>query len=254
MLIAAAVCPHPPLLIPAALGGGEGGAPAELCGVADACDRAVAALVAARPDLLAVVGGGPRTREFGPDAAGSLRGFGVDVTVGTGEAVLPLSLTVGRWLLERARVLPARDGGAGQRAAGPAGPPTPVLLQAVDQRAAPVDCLKLGMALGQRAGRVGLLVMGDASARRARDAPGVPDPEAGEYDDEVAEALAAADTRWLGRLDPGADSELLVAGRAAWQVLAGAASGRRMHGRLTCMTAPYGVTYLVASWEEPSAG
>jgi hypothetical protein len=42
-----------------------------------------------------------------------------------------------------------------------------------------------------------------------------------------------------------------VAGRAAWQVLAGAAGGRRMQGRLLCMSAPYGVTYLVASWDEP---
>jgi hypothetical protein len=33
-------------------------------------------------------------------------------------------------------------------------------------------------------------------------------------------------------------------------VLAGAARGRRMNGRLLCMAAPYGVTYLVASWEE----
>ena len=47
------------------------------------------------------------------------------------------------------------------------------------------------------------------------------------------------------------DEELVVAGRAAWQVLAGAAGGRRMHGRLLCMSAPYGVTYLVASWDEP---
>jgi hypothetical protein len=95
--------------------------------------------------------------------------------------------------------------------------------------------------------------MGDASARRARDAPGAPDPEAQDYDDEVAEALAAADDRWLGRLDPTLADELMVAGRAAWQVLAGAAAGRRMHGRLLCMANPYGVTYLVASWEEHRA-
>ena len=33
-------------------------------------------------------------------------------------------------------------------------------------------------------------------------------------------------------------------------VLAGAARGARMQGRLLCMAAPYGVTYLVASWEQ----
>jgi hypothetical protein len=45
-----------------------------------------------------------------------------------------------------------------------------------------------------------------------------------------------------------------VAGRAAWQVLAGAAAGARMCGRLLCMACPYGVTYLVASWAEPGVG
>ena len=82
----------------------------------------------------------------------------------------------------------------------------------------------------------------------------MPDPDAQEYDEEVAEALAAADARWLARLDPALDEQLVVAGRAAWQVLAGAAGGRRMHGRLLCMSAPYGVTYLVASWDEPRPG
>jgi hypothetical protein len=107
--------------------------------------------------------------------------------------------------------------------------------------------------IAERAPRVALLAMGDASARRARDIEGAPDPQAQDYDAEVAEALAAADARWLGRLDPALDGELLVAGRAAWQVLAGAAAGAPMCGRLRCMASPYGVTYLVASWERPRA-
>jgi len=237
MLTAAAVCPHPPLLIPAAIGAAAGDPPPALRAVRDACDAAVHALAAAEPDLIAVVGGGPADREYGATAAGSLGEFGVPVTVGEGEPVLPLSLTVGRWLLGRAGI------GAGAQ----------VLLQAVDQRASADDCLKLGAAIAERAPRVTLLAMGDASARRARDTEGAPDSLAQDYDDEVAEALAAADARWLGRLDPALDGELLVAGRAAWQVLAGAAAGARMCGRLRCMASPYGVTYLVASWEEPRA-
>ena len=244
MLTAAAVCPHPPLLIPAAIGGAAGDPPPALCAVRDACDASVRALAAAEPDLIAVVGGGPADREYGATAAGSLSEFGVPVTVGEGEPVLPLSLTVGRWLLGRAGV------GAGAQAPGH-GPQ--VLLQAVDQRASADDCLKLGAAISERAPRVALLAMGDASARRARDTEGAPDPRAEDYDGEVAEALAAADARWLARLDPTLDGELLVAGRAAWQVLAGAAGGVRMCGRLRCMASPYGVTYLVASWEESRA-
>jgi len=241
MLIAGAVCPHPPLLIPAALGAAGSDPPGELRKVSDATARAVAGLAAARPDLLVVVGGGAAEREYGADAAGGLHAFGVEVTIGAGEPVLPLSLTVGRWLLERGRLLghPGSPAGA-----------APVVFQEVARRAAAGDCLKLGRILADRAPRVALLAMGDSCARPAREAPGVPDPEAQDYDEEVGEALAAADARWLARLDPALDEELLVAGRAAWQVLAGAARGRRMDGRLLCMTAPYGVTYLVACWEE----
>jgi hypothetical protein len=271
MLIAGAVCPHPPLLIPAALGAARDDPPAELSKVTQAATTAVARLVAARPDLIAVVGGGPADREYGRAAAGGLHDYGVDVTVGTGEPVLPLSLTVGRWLLEQAGVLgPAVEaggqgggvvaglaaGGVGGGVAGVAGgggaaggAPT-VLFQAVTWRASPGYCLKLGMVLAERAPRVALLAMGDACARPARQAPGVPDLVAEEYDEEVAEALAAADARWLARLDPARDEELVIAGRVAWQVLAGAAGGGRLDGRLLCMSAPYGVTYLVASWEE----
>jgi len=243
MLIAGAVCPHPPLLIPAALGAAASDPPAELRKVGEAATQAVAELIAAGPDLIAVVGGGPVDREFGAQAAGGLHEYGVEVTVGTGEPVLPLSLTVGRWLLERAGVLPP---GSGE--------PAEVQFRAVGWRASPGDCVKLGVVLAERAPRVALLAMGDACARPAREAPGVHDPAAREYDEEIAEALAAADARWLARLDPSLDDNLVVAGRAAWQVLAGAAGGSRLDGRLLCMTAPYGVTYLVASWADARAG
>src|SRR5579863_4628106 len=105
MLIAGAVCPHPPLLIPAALGSAASDPPAELRKASEATTRAVATLAAARPDLLVVVGGGAAEREYGADASGGLHAFGVGVTVGASEPVLPLSLTVGRWLLEQAGIL-----------------------------------------------------------------------------------------------------------------------------------------------------
>src|SRR5215510_5092926 len=294
MLIAGAVCPHPPLLIPAALGSASSDPPGELRKVAAAAARAVSGLTRARPDLIVVVGGGAAEREYGADASGGLHAFGVAVTVGPGEPVLPLSLTVGRWLLEGAGILErgeAPDTTAGLVGAGAglpgetgAGPPAreadlpvepadlpdeaadlpgeavsvpgagagggiPVVFQEVARHAAAGDCLKLGRILADRAPRVALLAMGDSCARPAREDPDVPDPAAEDYDEEVAEALAAADARWLARLDPALDDELVVAGRAAWQVLAGAAGGTRMQGRLLCMSAPYGVTYLVASWE-----
>jgi hypothetical protein len=254
MLIAGAVCPHPPLLIPAALGSAASHPPAELRSVADAAARAVSRLADARPDLIVVVGGGAAEHEYGADASGGLHAFGVDVTVGPGEPVLPLSLTVGRWLLERAGILARGEGGIPGEAmnlpGGGAGAGIEVVFQEVAGNAAAGACLKLGRILADAAPRVALLAMGDACARPAREDPDVPDPAARDYDEEVAEALAAADARWLARLDPALDDELVVAGRAAWQVLAGAAKGTRMQGRLLCMAAPYGVTYLVAFWEQ----
>ena len=274
MLIAGAVCPHPPLLIPEALGLAASDPPAELRKVAGAAAQAVSGLADARPDLIVVVGGGAAEREYGAGASGGLHAFGIGVTVGPGEPVLPLSLTVGRWLLERAGIL-ARDetpdpagglAGAGAWLPGETRPGLPaepmsvpgdeaasgiaVVFQEVASDAAAGECLKLGRILADRAPRVALLAMGDACARPAREDPDVPDPAARDYDADVAEALAAADARWLARLDPALDDELVVAGRAAWQVLAGAARGARMQGRLLCMSAPYGVTYLVASWEQ----
>ena len=46
-------------------------------------------------------------------------------------------------------------------------------------------------------------------------------------------------------------AEIRARGRVP--VLAGAAAGTQMCGRLCCMASPYGVTYLVASWEQPRA-
>jgi hypothetical protein len=40
----------------------------------------------------------------------------------------------------------------------------------------------------------------------------------------------------------------MIAGRAAWQVLAGSLRVA-LRGQLHCAVAPYDVTYLVASWD-----
>jgi len=240
MLIAAASCPHPPLLIPEATG--LPGADADLGRLRAACDQAVAALLAGRPDLVVVVGTDPktpRTVEYPPDAVASLREFGVPFTAGglpggqEGSAVLPLSLTVGKWLLSRAAAGPQRRRSA---------------WWGIAADAAPGECLDVGAKLAALAPRVALLAMGDGPGRRARGAPGAADPEADRYDDQVAAALAAADPGALAALDPGRDGGLFIAGRAAWQVLAGAAGAGPFDAVLRYRGAPYEVTYVVASW------
>ena len=235
MLIAAAVCPHPPLLIPEATGA-PGAADPELDRLRAACRNAVAALLADPPDLIVVAGGAERTAEYPPHTPGRLHDFGIPFTVGPagpGTSALPLSLTIGKWLLAEHGAPPAAWWG-------------------IASDAPPAECLQLGEKLAALAPRVALLAMGDGPGRRARAAPHAADPEADRYDDQVAGALAAADPGALAALDPRQDRPLEIAGRAAWQVLAGAAGDEQgqdaFDAELRYRGAPFEVSYVVASW------
>jgi hypothetical protein len=234
VLVAAAVCPHPPLLVP----GVASGATPETDDLRAASAAALQRLVGTGPELVVVVGAAPEVGPCDPAARGSLAPYGIDLEVGRGTAVasLSLSLTLGLWLLE-----------------GEA-PDVPRLLFGVHPDTEPNRCAALGAALADRAPRIALLVMGDGSARRSTRAPGYLDDRAEGFDAEVAAALAAAEPQGLLDLDADLAAELLVAGRAAWQVLAGAAQARQatgaaaLSGDVGYAAAPYGVCYLVATW------
>ncbi|MCZ7473908.1 MULTISPECIES: hypothetical protein [unclassified Micromonospora] len=235
-LVAAAVCPHPPLIVPEL----AGAAAPELDGLRAAADAAVARLLAAEPEAILLVGGGPETVRFNSAEHGSLRPYGLDRRVRlwkvncAGGDRLPLSLTVGAWLLNRS------------------GTELPRLARSVAHDAAPAECAAFGTSLIlDDDPRVALLVLGDGSACRGVKAPGYDDPRAEAYDEGVALALAGADADALLGLDPVLSAELRVAGRAPWQVLAGAvrAAGGDWRGDVSYQDAPYGVSYFVANWE-----
>ncbi|MGW0210283.1 hypothetical protein ACWDZ8_32360, partial [Streptomyces sp. NPDC003233] len=118
----------------------------------------------------------------------------------------------------------------------------------VGESLAPERCVEAGREIGARAGRVALLVMGDASACRTVKAPGYLDERAAPFDAEVARALGAADVAAVQALDAELAHELKASGRAPWQVLAGAAEGADLSGALLYEDAPYGVGYVVATW------
>jgi hypothetical protein len=241
-LVAAAVCPHPPVLVPQL----AAGAAHELDDLRAACDSAVGRLLASRPEIVAILGSGPDTRAYHSFLA-SFAGYGLPLAYrlgpGTpGDVPLPLSLAMGVWLLHRAggSVAPQPVSGAG----GPA-----LEAQAV-AATAPVDaCLALGQRYGRRPERLGLLVMGDGSATRAQHPPGYAHPRVAEFDAMAAKALAEADPEALLALDPVLADEVTAAGRAPWQVLAGAARGTGLTGELLYDGAPYGVHYAVAVWQ-----
>ncbi|WP_171112937.1 MULTISPECIES: class III extradiol dioxygenase subunit B-like domain-containing protein [Streptomyces] len=238
MLVAAAVCPCPPLLVPAV----AAGAAPELDAARAACTDALGVLAAARPDRLIVVG---PTRQgevetYPEGTHGSFRGFGVDVDVRLGREkaadadvrwALPPSLAVAAWLLDRTGWSDA-----------------PIEGLAVGELLAPERCIRIGRDLAAEAERVALLVMGDASACRSLKAPGYLDERAEPFDAAVGRALGSADLAALEALDVEPARRLMVSGRAPWQVLAGAAAGAGLGGALLYEDAPYGVGYVVASW------
>ncbi|MET8092216.1 hypothetical protein [Micromonospora sp. NPDC005220] len=234
-LVAAAVCPHPPLLVPEV----AGSAAPELDDLRAACDTAVRRLLATDPDLVVLLGTGPVTGPIRTPATGSLQPWGVDLDVPLGAdqpdrgAVLPLSLTIGAWLLARQDSRP------------------PVVAVQVAADAGPAELAALADEVGAAGDRVASLVLGDGSACRGEKAPGYDDARALPYDQGVAAALADADLDVLLDLDPVVSAELKAAGRAPWQVLAGAAraAGGGWRGELLHDSAPYGVAYFVACWE-----
>ena len=229
-VVTVAFCPCPPLLVPAV----ARGAAAETADLRAACHDAVEALLAIRPEVVLVVGDGvPDGVRYGPGDAGDLRGFGVALTVPFSGGVrpggrrLPLAHTIGAWLLDQAGHGGSRLGvGPGDLAdalAGPASLPGPV----------------------------GVLAMGDGSARRTLKAPGYLDPAAGPFDATVAAAMSSGNAEALGGLDLADAGRLLAAGAPAWSAVGGALSGRRPIATMRYDDAPYGVGYLVADWHVP---
>jgi hypothetical protein len=271
-LVAAAVCPCPPLLVPEI----ATGAAAELDDLRAACDAAVRRLRAARPDGILIMGTGGETAWRRPDEYGTFAPLGLplDIVPGhRGRPTLPLSLTIGAWLLARNPGGPAAStgpagpgdsagsagaagaasnggpGGAGGSGA-PGGPTVEVGLASVAATEPPAGCADFGRTqCAPWRPRVALLVVGDGSARRGASSPGYGDPRAEAFDAAVARSLAGADVDGLLALDPLLAADLLATGRPAWQVLAGAAQGADWRGEVLYDAAPYGVSYPVAVWE-----
>lgn len=234
----AAVVPHPPLLVPELVSG----AVAETAEVRAAAVAAAKRLAGAAERWIAV-GADPVGRRTVPDtAAGSFRGFGVDVVVGLRggfdrsagdvDPEMPLPLLIAGWL------------------AGKAGAPVRVRGELVAPDTSPAECAALGAELAAECAAtpypVALLVLGDGSSihvgYQGRSEP---------FDDVVAAALRDADVEALAALDPDTATEIGAIGRAPWQVLA-AATGPGWRGELLYHAAPFGVAYHVAVWTPPA--
>ena len=239
MLVAAAVLPHPPLLIPEL----AAGAADELATVRTACLDALKPVLAANCDVV-VVGVADRAHDvretFAPGAAGSMAGFGVQITAhvpGVGgkdqaDRRLPLSLTVGAWLMSR-----FDEWGR-------------VRSTSLPSELATSGAWELGREIGASADRVAIVAMADGSSTLSLKAPGYLADGAEEWQATVTDAIASVDHEALAAVTAEDASRFGATGRAVWQVLAGAASasGGQWRGEVLAADAPYGVGYVVASW------
>ena len=220
MISAVAFCPQAPVLVPDV----ARGAAAELDGLRAACRTAIGRLAAPGRQLV-LLSGGERAAAHGPTSRGSFAGFGLDLEVPLGSdepgpTDLPPSLAVGAWLLRDAL---GPDCGA-------------VGYEVSSGRTPDVD------------GDVGLLVVGDGSARRSIKAPGYLDGRAAHYDDTITAALADGDPGALSALDPHLGAALLAAGVPAWRGVGELLAGTSWQAEVLYDDAPYGVGYVVASW------
>lgn len=223
--LVAAVVPSAPLLVPA-LAGGSAGVDEPLRASVRQVVRDV--LRDAGPtESVTVLGDAPATGLM--EGTWDWSGFGVPARGAGAAPRLPLALALGAWLLDE--VDPER-------------PRTYVGVRA-DEDAR--GCRRLGAQLAV-ARPTRMLVVGDGSARRSEKAPGHLDERAQGFDERVEQALRRGDPEALLDLDAALGRELLVAGRASWQVLAGAATGLRISAEVIDAQAPYGVGYLVARW------
>lgn len=229
MIISAALCPAPPLLV-RELTGADPVVPE----LRQACRDAAAGLLRRLPDVIVVVGAGEQTATWDGAAGLDVSRFapgigraGRDAPEGT--PVLPLPLGLGARLLDQA------------------GHTGPRVLQLVGEDEPAGRCAELGARIARSAGRVALLAMADGSARRGPRAPGYFDARSGPFDAEVERAIRVGDLKALLALDQDLARDLMATGRPAWQVLAGALQGTEPATEISYRDDPFGVAYLVAS-------
>ena len=231
MISAAAFCPNPPVLVPAV----ACGAASELDGLRAAGIEAITRVASPQRQLV-LIGAGERSLSHSPLSRGSFAPYGValDVHLGSpgcgGSVDLPLSLTVGAWLVGQA--LGPRSGAVGY-SVGP---------DFATSRAG-VELLALAQDRD-----VALLVLGDGSARRSTAAPGYYDDRAVPFDDRVVAALRSGDAATLAGLDVDLGAQLLAAGVPAWRAAGRLLDGHDYAAEVLYAGDPYGVAYAVAVW------
>ncbi|GAB4584773.1 class III extradiol ring-cleavage dioxygenase family protein [Nocardia sp. IFM 10818] len=257
MFCVASLVPSPPVLVPE-LGGAAGDG--EVTRVRAAALQAAKAL-SGRATRWIVIGTDEANRVIGADAVGTFRGYGADIRIGlsgtfqfggdsnnsvtavaeAADPELPLPVLIAGWLREQV----APDAVAEARL--------------IDAATSPADCLTFGARLrGELDAETepcAVLVVGDGAATLSLKAPRYFDERAESVQAEIDRALTAGDRRALAALDPRLCAELAVAGRPAYQILAGLFDADAADPQVETLyaAAPFGVGYHVSVWRPGGA-
>jgi hypothetical protein len=287
---AAAILPHPPLLVPEL----AGNTAAELDPLRNACRLALHTVLAAGGSTI-LVGTGPTLAVPDRAATGSFHPYGADIEVALPTLVEldpsdlagpPAPREPGRHASGQSTERRSGGGSHGQPGGHEPGgwrrrdgSPAPGSLEELPLSLAvaafllagldagrmvavtvpgslgPAAAAGIGRGLVRRAGieaPVGLIVMADLSASRTERAPGAFHPAAAGFDAAVGEAIRAGEPARLLDLEPGQAASLGVGGRVPLQALAGAfQDAPSARGRVLYEDAPYGVGYLVGVLTAP---
>ena len=230
MLTAIAMIPSAPVMVPEL----ATGAAAELT------ELHAAVLAAARslPDRWVAVGVGSADEVIGTDAVGTFGGYGVDVRVAlTGDGLvdevvqpsrLPLAALIAGWVRGQANPAALAE--------------VRVYSEGQDGAAALARGRALRAELDGDAEAVGVLVVADGANTLTPPAPGGYDPDSPAVQQRLDDALGSGDVAGLAGLPRE------IAGRVAYQVLAGLVEPGPSSARDLFRGAPYGVGYFVGTW------
>ncbi len=254
----ASLVPSPPVLVPELEGAAGASADGAVAALRAAVLRAAGEL-AARASRWVVVGvadpdegsgGADSGRVIGADAVGTFRGYGVDLRVGlsgvlaerVADPMLPLPALIAGWLREQVA------------------PEATAECRLISADASAEESLTFGRQLraelDAEAQPIAVLVVGDGAATMSLKAPRYLDERAADAQAAIDRALSAGDRHALAALDTGLCAEIEVAGRPAYQVLAGvfATDPADPDVETYYAAAPFGVAYHVSVWRPRELG
>ncbi|MRH89747.1 hypothetical protein GFY24_20250 [Nocardia sp. SYP-A9097] len=243
MFCVASLVPSPPALVPE-LGGAAGAAADSAVTVLRGAVLKAVGELAGQAKRWIVVGVAESDGVFDAETAGTFQGYGVDVRIGLSESAnlenpdrgLPLPVLIGGWLREQVA------------------PDVVAVARLVAADASAQECLAYGARLraelDSATDRYGVLVVGDGAATLSLKAPRYLDERAEAVQAEIDRALSSGDRTAIADLDQKLCAELDVAGRPAFQVLAGLFTAERTDPRVETLyaAAPFGVAYHVSVW------